>query len=131
MTTEELYVFLMETFCGCGAPGEAAEFLMKALEWLENKSEKYRAGQTFEESKAEFVALMQTDGARYFMFYVLCSLDLEEHGGSVPGWTTGKGSRVLAALKREHAADGFASLLDTQRCIHGFDVENFGTHKCE
>lgn len=93
-------------FCGCGCPEESLGYVRDVLQHIDNlKQLVWEKKQTYEEWAAEGSKLFSNDGARYFTFYVLDQKELTEHGGSVPGWLTGKGRELLEDLNSILAND--------------------------
>ena len=87
-------------FCGCGDPEAALRYIRDVLRLIDEPRpdghvewEKW-----YEGHRAREVALLPDEGARWLVYYLLDDKELTEHGGSVPGWLTGKGDDVLAAL---------------------------------
>ena len=120
MTRQELRCFLRGFFCDCGDPPAATEALCWLLETWEDRD------------KAMYLELpkkIQDDGMQWLMCYFVNQLHLIEHGGGVmASWLTGKGSEVLAALRRERV-DGFKKLHESY-CKHGYDVSGPDGHDC-
>lgn len=88
--------------CGCGMPEAAMLFVVEMLECFSDLgSAKTRAEMDAwcEQRRATEARLMQSDGARYFVYYLLNELGLLEHGGSVPGWPTEEGKAFVAAAR--------------------------------
>lgn len=129
MNVHELDQWFFDEFgaCGCGMPEEVAALLLKVLEQFERRG----FGATQEEGFAAYEALknlLPDDGVRYFVFYRLSALNLEEHGGSSPGWLTEKGYDVLAALRAFGTDPGewgdHCSASSNGRCPCGVEVPN-------
>ena len=100
MTKQELYDWWFDSFgaCNCGDPAFAAELLRDVLQILSGRD----FGLTPEEWEKTTTLLhdkLPTDGVFWTYLYWLSHLDLEEHGGCTPGWLTGHGDAVLAALQ--------------------------------
>lgn len=126
MTRIELRVFLDSFFCGCGMPNAACGALLRFLSLHE------RSDDSWERQRKERDQWIPDDGLQMLVLYLIDSLGLLEHGGSVGGsWLTDKGAAVLARL-REEQADDFEALL-ADHCVHGYGVEDDianGTHDC-
>lgn len=119
MTREELRIALFQDgpFCGCGSPEDACQALLDLL----------RIHPLYEHQE-ELAALAADSGQTMILLYLLDSMGLTEHGGTVEGgWLTAKGQAVLAALKAE-ADDCFEALTETH-CIHGYDFDDH-EHDC-
>lgn len=107
---EELERILQDLgFCGCGNPEAAAEFMREGMQIIadQRKGPHYtrNAGrfdpefeQWVKDHQARELAHFGSRGSAYFFYYWLCDKDLEEHGGSVPGWLTDTGEELLAKL---------------------------------
>jgi len=98
-------------FCGCGQPGEAAATLHRILKamrarrarWLSEPAltDQLSTVAGLDSGQGEvFLALNmeQEPGVAYLLLYMLANLDIEEHGGSVPGWLTPKGEMLCELL---------------------------------
>jgi hypothetical protein len=124
MTRQELRVFLMTWFCGCGAPEAATASLLRLLEQY---SDEHREA----DGEPAYKALpkwIPDKGIMFLTLYWLTDLDLIEHGGGVlASWLTGKGQAVLEALRREKE-DGFEAL-HASFCAHGYDLDD-RAHDC-
>src|SRR5574341_45957 len=114
MTLKELYNWWCDKngfgACGCGQPDAVAELLRDVLatinDWHASEQPKDHEAWTAacHAYLARLYGLLPTKGALYAFLWRLSQLDLEEHGGSTPGWLTRKGEEVLAALK-EYGTD--------------------------
>jgi hypothetical protein len=108
MTREELsdWAFTQFIICGCGEPEcvlEKLRDLLKyySMEWEDRKRQRELLSNLI--GSDEYGCPQTTDG--WMWVYLLCRLDLTEHGGNVIGsWLTGKGEQILAALE-EHGCD--------------------------
>lgn len=96
-------------FCGCGNPEQAAEYLREGMQIIadQRKGPHYTRGahrfdpefeQWCKDHSARELAHFGSTGGAYFFYYWLADNDLEEHGGSVPGWLTPAGEELLAKL---------------------------------
>ena len=87
-------------FCGCGDPEGNLEFIMKGLQHIDRDQPEDRSkfGQWFDKWVKEGHEIFGNEESRYFFFYWADKEELTEHGGSVPGWLTEKGKRVLSDL---------------------------------
>jgi hypothetical protein len=86
-------------FCGCGMPRKALELVRTALREIKKVTDAhYVQGAWERRDEALAEAGLTTDGARYFLFYMLDDRGLIEHGVSVPGWLTVKGKELLLDL---------------------------------
>lgn len=85
-------------FCGCGSPDLSLAYTREVLQYILDLRLVWEEKQTYEEWIASGKNLFASDGARYFVFYVLDSKGLTEHGGSVPGWLSEKGMDLLSDL---------------------------------
>lgn len=89
--------------CGCGLPMDSLKYLRDALAWIHEKSNFIDLeGQEWDDAIklwwAKRDSIFYNEGIFYFTMYVLETLDLEEHGGSTPGWLTTKGEGLLEDL---------------------------------
>lgn len=87
-------------FCGCGNPRSSLEFVRDVLVYIDeprgNLSKPYAERvEVISRWMDDASRLFQSEGAKYFMFYVMDNLGLTEHGGSVPGWLTEKGRNLM------------------------------------
>lgn len=95
--TDFLHGYVLD-FCCCGSPEDALSFVRDALRSVANLKEKVWAKtQAYADWSQETDAKLGEAGA-WFMFYFLDSKRLTEHGGSVPGWLTPEGERLLEDL---------------------------------
>lgn len=76
-------------FCCCGRPFESLSYIRRGLELIDER----------EGHKKRLADHFQTDAAMYFFYYWCDKEELTEHGGSVPGWLTEKGSALLSLLR--------------------------------
>lgn len=99
-------------FCGCGSPETALLYVLKILRVLDEKGPdswgpggKDAWNEWYAAHRARLDGVFHGDaGAEYLAYYLLDNKNLTEHGGSVPGWLTGKGKDILADLEA-HAAE--------------------------
>lgn len=86
--------------CGCGRAEDNLAYIRDGLQHIADYEEidglddmQYdawlRAG----------IEVFGNELSRYFFFYWLDSIELTEHGSSIPGWLTEKGKQVLEDLK--------------------------------
>lgn len=86
-------------FCGCGMPDDAVEYVRKALQLIDDLTQLvYEEKLTIEQWKEREKLIFTDYGAEYFMWYFLDNKKLTEHGVSVPGWLTEKGTELLSDL---------------------------------
>lgn len=98
-------------FCACGCPEDNLDYILGGLELI---AEKVPEG-----DRAAFVAWWEqhqtrvrthfgSDGAAYFFYYWADKEGFTEHGGSVPGWLTDKGTDLLLMLRgaKDERTDG-------------------------
>ena len=74
-------------FCGCYDPESNLEYVLAQLEAIEEYRWKVWPGKD------------SLPAATYFFWYWCEKEDLTEHGGTVPGWLTGKGEELLGLLR--------------------------------
>jgi hypothetical protein len=106
---EELVGTGFLSFCGCGCPDEAMQYVLDGLELIaEDSPDSFKDHEAWnvwwQGHRAKLDAHFKTDGARYFFWYWADKEELTEHGGSVPGWLTEKGRQLLEALREWRAA---------------------------
>tara|TARA_R110000868_G_scaffold148418_4_gene370369 strand:+ start:41 stop:418 length:378 start_codon:yes stop_codon:yes gene_type:complete len=89
-------------FCGCGCKDKSLAYIRAGLAFIDAG---FRAEMPYEDFRALELATFKTDGAAYFFYYWADAEELTEHGGSVPGWLTGKGRDVLHLLDEEAALE--------------------------
>lgn len=96
-------------FCGCGSPEAALEWVARGLDLIQGLRECGEDGrgwnaayEAWEKRKREHFG---SEGAEYFFWYWCDTNDLTEHGGSVPGWLSGRGYEV-----REDIHEALSSL---------------------
>ncbi len=77
-------------FCGCGNEDAALNYVKNVLQLLSTDKSRQGIDKFFE----------GRDDIKYFTFYMLDHLGLEEHGVSTPGWLTDKGKEVLEDLQK-------------------------------
>lgn len=91
-------------FCGCGCPYDVAEYIRQALQSIYDIEQKVWTNKvTYNEWKNDNdnkkkKKIYSSQGAEYFIYYVLDQKGLTEHGGSVPGWLTESGKELLLDL---------------------------------
>jgi len=94
-------------FCCCGSPEANLLFIKKGLTHIDSPRPKkavYEGGtqdewsQWYDKWISEGDKIFGGEQARYFFFYWADKEGLTEHGGSVPGWLTDKGKRILEDL---------------------------------
>ncbi len=74
-------------FCGCGMPEEALAYTRDVLQHIANlKTLVWTDKLCYEKWKEAGKVLFPSEGAEYFVYNVLDTKDLIEHGSSVPGW---------------------------------------------
>lgn len=94
---DELY------FCGCGMPEAVAQLVADVLDAF---------GEDGHCDYEKATELLRDDGVRYFVYYQLDRAGFAEHGSSVPGWLTPRGSALRTALRRFGAKAAAAAQLD-------------------
>ena len=84
-------------FCGCGDPDVALRYTRDILTLIERQTADILSKTESDSSLKDY---FHSDGERWFVFYMLDSLDLTEHGTSVSmgGWLTQDGKNLLADL---------------------------------
>ena len=86
-------------FCNCGMPENSLKHVQLALRQVSNlKCIVWEKKQTIEEWDAENNKLLGGETGTYFMWYWLDTKGFTEHGGSVPGWLTESGYKLLEDL---------------------------------
>src|SRR5438309_2319260 len=80
--------------CGCGQPERWLRVVKAALESLE----KVPDDPNWEKRWAKIKPRLETDEG-WFIYYVLDSWCLIEHGSSLPGWLTELGEELLMLLR--------------------------------
>ena len=87
--------------CLCGMPGDVVDFIHDGIAHLAMPREESggKTGIKFADTKAWQARMAATakhsDGSLYFLWHSLENADLLEHGGSAPGWLTGKGEHFF------------------------------------
>ena len=108
-SAEELIQCGMLGFCGCGIPDENLRYVLGGLELI---NETPQGGRDFSawlaDNKRRALDHFGGERARYFFYYWADKEELAEHGGSVPGWLTEKGERLLYALRAWDRLDSSA-----------------------
>lgn len=95
MTPNELLDFLHTIgFCGCGQPMEAFKLLRDTL--LHFSSAK--TDNKWWEKLDKFLESKERPGLVCWWLYWIDYVGLTEHGGSVPGWLTPLGKKVMEAM---------------------------------
>ena len=96
-------------FCGCGQPEAALRYVRDALRLvaLESPDDSPTWDNWYDTVYLPAVRAVfkENIGAEYLMWYLLTDKELLEHGGSVPGWLTDLGERVLADLNTLNLED--------------------------
>ena len=96
-------------FCGCGMPEQAIKYVARVLRLIYDHTERDSGTEGVvawsKESYDRMCSFAKTDGERYFVWYVLDSKELIEHGGSVPGWLTGKGLEFMEDVESLNIED--------------------------
>jgi hypothetical protein len=84
-----------------------AHLAMPRQEWGGKTGVKFAETESWKARKA--AEAKHSDGSMYFLWHSLENMDLLEHGGSAPGWLTGKGEHfftlVDAAVKENTDGD--------------------------
>jgi hypothetical protein len=87
--------------CGCGRPQDALLFVLAGLELSAEKRpdgyDEHRAWWSDWDVRCK--AFFGSSGGAYFFWYAMTDKGIMEHGGSVPGWLSGKGKLLVAALR--------------------------------
>lgn len=92
-------------FCGCGDPEGALRYVLGALKLLKTQAELCSMAadkdwhNNWEKMQAERLKYFQSSWAETFAWYMLTNLGMIKHGGSIPGWLTEKGERVVMMLE--------------------------------
>ena len=94
-TASEYYQCEFFGLCGCGKPDENLEYIKDGLTLIDNRMKRKIS---YEEMKAQEIAVFGSKKAAYFFYYWADKTELTEHGSSVPGWLTDKGEEVLEDL---------------------------------
>lgn len=95
-------------FCGCGMPEQAIKYAAHVLRLIYEHTESDTGGDVIAWSKESYdkmCSFAKTGGERYFVWYVLDSKGLIEHGGSVPGWLTGDGKEFMEDVESLNIED--------------------------
>jgi hypothetical protein len=87
-------------YCTCGDPKAALIFMASVIRFVEDKREMDTGERETREKE-----LFPVEGSSYFIYYALSELDLLEHGGSVPGWTTEKGIHFMEDVESVYSQD--------------------------
>jgi hypothetical protein len=93
-------------FCMCGQPETVFNYLLiilRSFKKIDDTPLEEEWGKTppgWEKALAERDKLFNSKGEQYFVYYWLTKEDFTEHGGSVPGWLTGKGENLLELLEK-------------------------------
>lgn len=107
MTPNELLDFLHKKagFCGCGQPNEAFEMLrdtlvlineLKVVVW--SSPDRSLARNDWNRRFSELIGSKDRTGLACWWLYWIDHIGLTEHGGSVPGWLTPLGEKVMEAM---------------------------------
>lgn len=92
-------------FCGCGMPEATMVFIAEGLRLLHQRLNEPPT--EYKEWDARVTSHFGSCGARYFFWFWCDKEGLTEHGGSVPGWLTGRGVTILAELDEIIASEDF------------------------
>ncbi len=96
-------------FCGCGIPDETRMYVEEGLSIIESIADFNRentdlfsaAYDAFHKAKRERIhARFHSMESWYFFLYWCDAEKLIEHGSSLPGWLTDKGSNLLSLLRQ-------------------------------
>lgn len=97
-------------FCGCGDADASLVFVMRGLEIIDAATAPH-PGQSstdaYTEWKRRSMDHFGSEGASGFFFHWCDREGLSDHGGSIPGWLSEDGKRLLALLG-EWASEGAA-----------------------
>lgn len=83
-------------FCGCGQPVMSLLCIHNCLRLIEDRHNDCYPDYEDWNRACDKIANRQV---MYTLWYMLDRLELIEHGGSVPGWLTDKGHKMLLALE--------------------------------
>ncbi len=89
-------------FCCCGSPEENISLILEGLRIIDDKypdglsAEEYK--EWWKEREKDVLENFGSDVSAYFFYYWADKEELTEHGGSVPGWLTSKGEKLLSLL---------------------------------
>lgn len=87
-------------FCGCGRPFQALMYIRSVLTRIDalrsHKNEPW--GEFYANWKADNLPVFSNEGAEFFAYYIMDKAGLTEHGGSVPGWLSESGVKLLSDL---------------------------------
>ena len=82
-------------FCGCGDPTSALKYVARALRLIQDYSDGPHDFSSSAERYNKMCSCYASDGEKYFVWYVLTSHGLLEHGTCVPGWVTDAGREFM------------------------------------
>ena len=88
--------------CMCGRPEQNIQYVLGGFELIAEKRpnggrEDWDAW--YQDYVKRCVAHFGNDAAEYFFWYWTDSAGYTEHGGSVPGWLTGEGEKLIGLLR--------------------------------
>lgn len=92
-------------FCGCGMPEEVLDYVKTGLELInekppENCNPREEWNRWHKAHRARCDEHFKIQAGEY-LFYYFCNFHgLTEHGGSVPGWLTGKEKKLLDLIAK-------------------------------
>ncbi len=99
-SAEDFYQVEIFGFCGCGLPDENLEYIHDGLTHInDERPEGAKHDEWYKKWVEEGDVIFGNEFSRYFFFYWCDKQELTEHGGSVPGWLTDKGKRILFDLR--------------------------------
>jgi len=81
-------------FCPCGDPETNLEFVMEGLKLIGTYQDI-----EYEKRKELEAGFFGSEAIAYFFYYWADTVELTEHGGSVPGWLSDKGREVIAMIE--------------------------------
>lgn len=82
-------------FCSCGLPVENLSYILKGLLLIRDVDFK----EDYEVRKSRAISHFGNESAEYFFYYWADKEGYTEHGGSVPGWLTPEGERIVSLLE--------------------------------
>jgi hypothetical protein len=92
-------------FCDCGSPEAALAYIKTGLELINypcpediDPKEGWRIW--YAAHRERCYAHFKSQGAEYLFYYFCDFHGLTEHGGSVPGWLTDKGKKLLELIEK-------------------------------
>jgi hypothetical protein len=91
-------------FCACGRPEENLGYVLDGMEVLFESRPSMSEGREawdawYRPWRDRVSAHFKTSEAEYFFAYWLDHEGYADHGGSVPGWLTGEGEKLLGLLR--------------------------------